>query len=70
VDASALFYHLVEARYRGGSRGDFVEWIAAELGRREVAERLARVDPQVGSLERIRDRYLAVLDAVLEAERP
>jgi len=68
VDASALFYHLVEARYRlGRGRGDFAEWVAA-MGRPELADRLARVDPFVGSLERIRDRYLAALDEA--AERP
>jgi len=70
VDASALFYHLVEARYRlGRARGDFAEWLATGLGRDDLADRLGRIDPYVGSLERIRDRYLAVLDELVERER-
>lgn len=70
VDASALFFHLVEARYRlGRRRGDFVEWIASALERTDLAERLGGLDPQIGSLERVRDRYLTVLDAALETER-
>jgi uncharacterized protein DUF5752 len=69
VDASALFYHLIEARYRlGRGRGDFSEWLAA-IGRADVAERLGRIDPFVGSLERIRDRYLAALDEAAEPRR-
>ena len=69
VDASALFYHLIEARYRlGRGQGDFSEWLAG-MGRADLAERLGRIDPFVGSLERIRDRYLAVLDEASERPR-
>jgi hypothetical protein len=68
VDVSALFYHTIEARYRAGrGRGDFAEWVATGLGRAEVAERLAHIDPHAGSLERIRDRHLSVLsDAIAQ----
>ena len=66
VDASALFFHMVEVRYRlGRDRGDFAEWSEHGLGRPELAERLARIDANVGSLERIRDRCLSVLDDAL-----
>jgi len=70
VDVSALFYHTIEARYRAGrGRGDFAEWVSAALGRPEVAERLAHIDPHAGSLERIRDRHLSVLsDAITEED--
>lgn len=70
VDASALFYHVIEARYslRRG-RGDFAEWIMTGLGRADVADRLAHIDPYVGTLERIRDRHLIVLNRALEEER-
>ena len=67
VDVSALFYHLIEARYRlGRGRGDFAEWVAAALKRPDVAERLAAIDPYSGSLERMRDRHLTVLTAALD----
>jgi hypothetical protein len=66
VDVSAIFYHTIEARYRAGrGRGDFAEWVDKSLGKADVAERLAHIDPHAGSLERIRDRHLTVLsDAI------
>jgi hypothetical protein len=67
VDVSALFYHLIEARYRlGRGRGDFAEWVASALGRHDVADRLAGIDPYSGGLERLRDRHLTVLTAGLD----
>jgi Family of unknown function (DUF5752) len=66
VHASALFYHVVEARYRlGRDRGDFADWAEHGLGRPDLAGRLARIDAHVGSLERLRDRCLTVLDDAL-----
>jgi hypothetical protein len=66
VDASALFFHLIEARYRlGRGRGDFAEWIATAIGNPGLADALARIDPHVGSLERLRDRHLTLLDSAL-----
>src|SRR4029434_6078411 len=66
VHASALFYHVVEARYRlGRDPGDFTDWAEHGLGRSDLAARLARIDAQVGSLERLRDRCLTVLDDAL-----
>ena len=69
VDVSALFYHVIEARYRRArGRGDFVEWVDRALGRRDVADRLAHIDPYVGSMERLRDRHLSVLGGALADE--
>lgn len=66
VHASALFYHVVEARYRlGRDRSDFADWAEQGLGQPDLAARLARIDAQVGSLERLRDRCLTVLDDAL-----
>jgi Family of unknown function (DUF5752) len=66
VDASALFFHLIEARYRlGRGQGDFAEWIATSLGQPALADALARIDLHVGSLERLRDRHLTLLDTAL-----
>src|SRR5262245_51507600 len=71
VDVSSLFYHIIEARYRQRrGRGDFAEWIDTGLGRPDVADRLAHIDPYVGSLERLRDRHLSVLSWALEQGNP
>jgi hypothetical protein len=67
VDVSALFYHVIEARYRRErGRSDFVEWIDGGLGQPELADRLAHIDPYAGSLERLRDRHLIALARALE----
>jgi hypothetical protein len=67
VDASALFLHVIEARYRlARPRGDFAEWVEGSLGRPDLAARLARIDPHEVSLERLRDRHLTELARALE----
>ena len=69
IDASALFFHIVDARYRlGRGRGDFAEWVDTVLGRRELAERLGHIDPYAGTLERVRDRHLIALNRALEED--
>ena len=69
VDVSAIFYHTIEARYRAGrGRGDFAEWVGSALGLSDLAERLARIDPHAGSLERIRNRHLSVLTDAISPE--
>ena len=66
---SAQFNHPTAARYRAGrGRGDFAEWIGAALGRADLADRLAHIDPHAGSLERIRDRHLSVLSDAISGE--
>ncbi len=71
VDASAVYYHMVEARVRKGRRsGDFAEWLRASLGRVELAERVERIDTYLSSLERVRARLLSLLDAAMDDERP
>jgi hypothetical protein len=58
---------MVEARARLGRRsGDFAEWIRDELALPALAERIERIDAYMTSLERVRARVLALLDAELE----
>jgi Family of unknown function (DUF5752) len=67
VDASAIYFHMVEARARLGRRsGDFAEWIRGGLGRPTLADRIQRLDAYMTSLERVRARVLALVDAELE----
>jgi hypothetical protein len=67
VDASAVYFHMVEARARLGRRsGDFAEWIRTSLGLADLAERLQRIDTYMTSLERVRARVLSLVDAELE----
>ena len=67
VDASAIYYHMVEARARLGRRsGDFAEWLRTSLGMTALAERIQRIDAYMTSLERVRARVLALVDTALE----
>jgi hypothetical protein len=67
VDASALYYHMVEARARLGRRsGDFAEWIRKSLDLAELADRIERIDAYMTSLERVRARVLSLVDEALE----
>jgi uncharacterized protein DUF5752 len=67
VDASAIYFHMVEARSRLGRRsGDFAEWIRDALAMPALAERIERIDAYMTNLERVRARVLALLDTALE----
>jgi Family of unknown function (DUF5752) len=71
VDASAIYFHMVEARSRLGRRsGDFAEWILDALGMPALAERIERIDAYMTNLERVRARVLALLDSALEESGP
>ena len=67
VDASAIYFHMVEARSRLGRRsGDFAEWIRDSLAMPGLADRIERIDAYMTNLERVRARVLALLDSALE----
>jgi hypothetical protein len=68
VDASAIYFHLFEARVRQGRQeNDFSQWLRREVRLPELADRVARLNPYVGSLERVRGRLLTLVDEALEA---
>jgi len=67
VDASAIYFHMVEARARlGRPSGDFAEWMRNSLGLQALADRIQRIDTFMTSLERVRARVLSLVDQVLE----
>jgi Family of unknown function (DUF5752) len=67
ADASAIYFHMVEARTRLGRRsGDFAEWIRTSLELPALADRIERIDAYMTSLERVRARLLTLVDAELE----
>jgi len=67
VEASAIYFHMVEARARlGRPSGDFGEWLRTSLGMPDLADRIGRIDTYMTSLERVRARVLSLVDEVLE----
>jgi hypothetical protein len=70
VDASAIYFHMVEARARLGRRsGDFAEWVRDALELPQLADRIERIDAFMTSLERVRARVLSLVDEALETGR-
>jgi hypothetical protein len=66
VDASAIYFHLVEARMRlGRGRNDFADWIERGLGLPRLASRIQSISPYGGSLERTRSRLIQRCDEAL-----
>jgi hypothetical protein len=67
AEASAIYFHMVEARARLGRRsGDFAEWLRNALGMPDLADRIGRIDTYMTSLERVRAKILGLVDEVLE----
>jgi trehalose synthase-fused probable maltokinase len=68
VDASAIYFHLVEARMRlGRGQNDFAAWLEQGLGLPALAAKIRAVDPYAGSLERARTRLIQLCDDALAA---
>jgi len=66
VDASSIYFHTLEARVRRGNRhGDFAQWVGTDLGLTALAEDIARINPYLGGLERIRAEMLRLIHRVL-----
>jgi Family of unknown function (DUF5752) len=65
-DAAVVYLHVVEARGRKGRRrNDFATWIEDQLGLRDLATAIARLNPFPFGLEEVRRRLIAQCDAAL-----
>ncbi len=70
VDASAIYYHTVEARLRKGvTEGDFARWLGDQLQMKELAARVGRFSPFSSSLEAMRRQLVAAVRAANPMER-
>jgi hypothetical protein len=63
VDPSSLYYHFYDARVRlAGKSDDFSKWFRNELGKADLASRIASIDPFMHNLEGIRERIAAAVE--------
>ncbi len=70
VDASAIYYHMFEARVRlARQESDFSCWIRQCLGLDELSERIRLINPYIGNLERLRSALLMACDDFLSRHR-
>jgi hypothetical protein len=59
VDASAIYNHVFEARYRiKRDKSDFAVWLNDVLGLKDLAEKFELVDSYMYTLEGLREKYL------------
>lgn len=66
VDASTIYFHVLDARARRGvTGGDLAHWIETQLGLPALAEQIGRINPYPGGLEQIRAEVLRLVDAEL-----
>lgn len=67
IDHGSFYFHFYEARVRlGGGVDDFSRWFEGSLGKKELAEKIRRIDPFMHSVEGIREH---IVEAVEEAVR-
>jgi hypothetical protein len=70
VDASAIYYHTVEARLRKGvTEGDFARWLGDQLHMKELALRVGRFSPFSSSLEAMRRQLVSAVQAARPREQ-
>jgi hypothetical protein len=63
MSPGSIFYHFIDARRRTGSRqNDFSEWLRAYGGKcKQMADKIAMIDPFFKSLLEIREQLINVL---------
>lgn len=67
VSLHTIYFHLFEARLRmGRASNDFTAWIGEQLGLKELAMRIAQLDPYAHTLEALRAALLAMIRQQLD----
>jgi hypothetical protein len=71
VTIDSIFYHIFEARLRlkKGSN-DFSAWIEDCLGEKELADKIARLDPYTYTLESLRNTIITIVENHVRQEQP
>lgn len=62
VSLHTLYFHMFDARLRlGRPTNDFARWLGEQLGLRELAQQVERLDPYSQTLEELRGSLLALI---------
>ncbi len=63
VTIDSIYFHIYEARLRlQKGTNDFSIWMEDSLGEKELADRIASIDPYVYTLENLRSRIIEQVD--------
>ncbi|HLA38015.1 MAG TPA: DUF5752 family protein [Candidatus Brocadiales bacterium] len=69
ISVHSIYYHMFEARLRlKRQTNDFSSWLEEQLGEKELAEKIDRLDPYTHTLEGLRKRILAIAKRRLDAQ--
>jgi len=69
ISIRSLYFHVFDARLRVGRRSnDFAMWLEEQLGLRELAERVATLDPYAHTLETLRSLLLSLIQDELSRQ--
>lgn len=70
VSLDSVYFHMFEARIRlGKATNDFSYWMATALGKKELALKIAQLDPYTQTGERLRTRILELIERELASQR-
>lgn len=68
IDAHSLYFHIFEARIRlERSDNDFSFWLGMQLGEKDLARRIAQIDPYTITLEGLRKKIVRLIEERLNA---
>jgi hypothetical protein len=69
ISVHSIYYHMFEARLRLKRKtNDFSNWLEECLGEKELAEKIARLDPYTHTLEGLRKRILVLVGRRLDGQ--
>jgi hypothetical protein len=68
ADTGSLYYHFYDARSRLGGRDDFSYWFGEVLERKELAEKIAAIDPFMHTMDGIRERIVAAVEETVRKD--
>lgn len=69
VSIHSLYFHVFDARLRvGRSTNDFAIWLDEQAGLKELAERVANLDPYAQTLETLRSSVLSLVTHELDRQ--
>lgn len=70
VSLHSVYYHMFEARIRlGKPTNDFSYWMATALDKKDLALKIAQLDPYTQTGERLRTRILQLIERELGSEK-
>ncbi len=63
LSLGSLYFHIFESRLRlGRATNDFSVWLEDSLDEREMADRIARLDPYSSTLEGLRSQLIQLIE--------